>query len=88
MIPTGFGAARCSSVNAKRNTPFFPPCGRKLAGRGAVVLIGDPGRNYLPKDNLEALQTYEVQTTRELEDREVRRTTVYRVSSARGAGPT
>ncbi len=59
-----------------------------LAGRGAVVLIGDPGRNYLPKDNLDALQTYEVQTTRELEDREMRRTTVYRVSRARGAGPT
>ena len=50
-----------------------------LARRGALVLIGDPGRNYLPKDRLEPLQTYEVQTTRELEDREIRRTTVYRV---------
>jgi predicted nicotinamide N-methyase len=60
-----------------------------LARRGATVLVGDPGRNYLPKAQLEPLQTYEVQTTRELEDREIRRTTVYRVSgSARGAGPT
>lgn len=50
-----------------------------LATRGALVLIGDPGRNYLPKDHMTALQTYEVQTTRELEDREIRRTTVYRV---------
>jgi predicted nicotinamide N-methyase len=50
-----------------------------LAKRGALVLIGDPGRNYLPKDRLEPLATYEVQTTRELEDREIRRTTVYRV---------
>ena len=53
-----------------------------LAARGALVLIGDPGRNYLPKERLEALATYEVQTTRELEDREIRRTTVYRVSPA------
>jgi predicted nicotinamide N-methyase len=60
-----------------------------LARRGAFVLIGDPGRNYLPKDDLEALQTYEVPTTRELEDREIRRTTVYRVSgTVRAAGPT
>ena len=61
----------------------------KLARRGALVLIGDPGRNYLPKNDLEALQTYEVQTTRELEDREIRRTTVYHVSGGvRAAGPT
>jgi predicted nicotinamide N-methyase len=60
-----------------------------LARRGALVLVGDPGRNYLPKDNLVPLATYEVQTTRELEDREIRRTTVYRVcAAARGAGPT
>lgn len=59
-----------------------------LALRGAIVLIGDPGRNYLPKSKLEPLQAYEVQTTRELEDREIRRTTVYRVWSERGAGPT
>ena len=60
-----------------------------IARRGALVLIGDPGRNYLPKNDLEPLQTYEVQTTRELEDREIRRTTVYRVSGGiRAAGPT
>ena len=52
-----------------------------LARRGATVLVGDPGRNYLPKNDLEALQMYEVQTTRELEDREIRHTTVYRVSA-------
>lgn len=59
-----------------------------LVRRGALVLIGDPGRNYLPKERLEPLATYEVQTTRELEDREIRRTTVYRVSApTRAAGP-
>ncbi len=52
---------------------------RALAARGATVLLGDPGRNYLPKSNLEELAVYDVQTTRELEDREVRRTKVWRV---------
>ena len=49
-----------------------------LALGGATVLIGDPGRAYLPKDRLEALAVYQVATTRELEDSEVKRTTVWR----------
>lgn len=52
---------------------------RALARRGATVLIGDPKRNYFPGQGLTALATYEVQTTRELEDQEIRRTGVYRV---------
>lgn len=52
---------------------------RALAARGATVLMGDPGRNYLPKGDLHELAVYDVQTTRELEDREVRRTKVWRV---------
>jgi predicted nicotinamide N-methyase len=50
-----------------------------LARRGALVLIGDPKRNYFPASGLTPLAHYEVQTTRELEDREIRRTGVYRV---------
>ncbi|MCE9523698.1 MAG: 50S ribosomal protein L11 methyltransferase, partial [Alphaproteobacteria bacterium] len=53
---------------------------KRLAARGATVLIGDPGRNYLPSSNMTELAVYDVQTTRELEDREVRRTKVWRVS--------
>lgn len=49
-----------------------------LSRRGATVLIGDPGRSYLPKDRLEAVATYEVPVTRALEDAEVKRTTVWR----------
>ena len=49
-----------------------------LAGRGATVLIGDPGRSYLPKDRLEATAEYRVPTTRELEDAEIKRTQVWR----------
>ncbi|MFZ4533457.1 MAG: class I SAM-dependent methyltransferase [Alsobacter sp.] len=49
-----------------------------LAQRGATVLIGDPGRSYLPRGRLESLATYQITTTRELEDAEVKRTSVWR----------
>jgi predicted nicotinamide N-methyase len=44
---------------------------------GASVLLGDPGRSYFPKTGMEKLATYRVETTRELEDREIRETGVY-----------
>ncbi len=49
-----------------------------LAARGATVLIGDPGRTYLPKGRLEQLAEYQVPVTRELEDMEIKRTCVWR----------
>jgi predicted nicotinamide N-methyase len=49
-----------------------------LHARGALVLVGDPGRSYLPKDRLEPLATYEIPVTRSLEDAEVKRTSVWR----------
>lgn len=51
---------------------------RRLSARGATVLIGDPGRAYLPKAGLSPLATYEVPVTRALEDAEVKKTTVWR----------
>jgi predicted nicotinamide N-methyase len=48
--------------------------------RGTRVLIGDPGRAYLPREGLEPLALYEVAVTRELEDREVRKTGVFTFS--------
>ena len=48
------------------------------AGEGKLVLVGDPGRSYCPKDRLEKLALYEVPVTRALEDSEVKRTTVWR----------
>jgi predicted nicotinamide N-methyase len=53
---------------------------KTLAARGATVLVGDPGRNYLPKAHLSELAVYDVKTTRELEDQEIRRTKVWRVT--------
>ncbi|HUJ03230.1 MAG TPA: 50S ribosomal protein L11 methyltransferase [Rhizomicrobium sp.] len=48
-----------------------------LAKSNARVLLGDPGRSYFPKSSVEKLATYRVETTRELEDREIRETSVY-----------
>lgn len=47
------------------------------AANGARVFLGDPGRSYFPKSGVEKLATFHVQTTRELEDREIRETSVY-----------
>ncbi len=44
---------------------------------GATVLIGDPGRTYFPKTGLIKLAEYQVATTRELEDFEVKKTSVW-----------
>lgn len=54
---------------------------RELAQDGATVLLGDPGRSYLPRAGLEKLTAYAVQTSRELEDMDVRHTCVWRVLS-------
>lgn len=53
---------------------------RARAAAGVTVLLGDPGRAYLPTDGLERLAVYDVPTSRELEDREERVTTVWRVA--------
>ena len=45
--------------------------------QGAIVLIGDPGRTYFPKTGLIKLAEYQVATTRELEDFEVKKTSVW-----------
>ncbi|TGT57132.1 methyltransferase [Mesorhizobium sp. M00.F.Ca.ET.170.01.1.1] len=63
---------------ADRLTPWFA----SLAARGADILIGDPGRAYLPRTGLQSLAVYQVPVTRVLEDAEVKRTTVWRWGSA------
>ena len=50
-----------------------------LKNSRADILLGDPGRSYFPKDGLTRLASYSVATTRELEDREIRETGVYRL---------
>jgi predicted nicotinamide N-methyase len=55
---------------------------RGLAGRGALVLLGDPGRAYLPQSGLVERARYLVPTSRELEDRDSRETVVWQVLPA------
>ncbi|MBD9389406.1 methyltransferase [Agrobacterium sp. AGB01] len=49
-----------------------------LSEKGVTVLVGDPGRAYLPKERLELLASYQVPVTRALEDSDVKKTTVWR----------
>ncbi len=53
---------------------------QRAARAGVTVLIADPGRNYKPKAGLTEIARYQVPTTRELEDRDVRECVVARVA--------
>ncbi|MER9242475.1 methyltransferase [Mesorhizobium sp. M0633] len=61
---------------ADRLMPWFVA----LKARGGDILVGDPGRFYLPRAGLEPLAVYEVAVTRALEDAEVKRTTAWRLA--------
>jgi predicted nicotinamide N-methyase len=46
---------------------------------GALVLIGDPGRAYLPRGRFAHVATYEIPVERVIEDADVKPTTVWRL---------
>lgn len=48
-----------------------------LKAQGKTVLIGDPGRAYLPKDKLTQIAAYDIPVTRALEDSELKRAAVW-----------
>ena len=50
---------------------------RQASRDGIEVLVGDPGRRYLPADELIELACYDVRTTTELEDLERKEGRVY-----------
>ena len=52
---------------------------QRATAAGARVLVGDPGRRYLPIDDLEELAVYEVRTTTELEDLALKSGRVFRL---------
>ena len=52
---------------------------RRLAGAGIQVLLGDPGRAYLPQTGLTELARYSVPTPLDLEDRTTREGVVWRL---------
>ncbi len=62
-------------------TNHILPWLRGLAATGAEVWIADPGRAYLPHAGLLAIARFTVPTTRELEDRDSRTVTLFRLLS-------
>jgi predicted nicotinamide N-methyase len=50
---------------------------QSLRAKGALILIGDPGRSYLPKKGLIAVGDYQIAVSRSLEDAEVKHTRVW-----------
>ncbi len=48
------------------------------AARGAEILVGDPGRAYLPAKGLDLLEKYQVRVSPDVESVEVREARVYR----------
>ena len=59
---------------------------RRARDRGIDVLVGDPGRRYLPADDLVELASYDVRTTTELEDLELKRGRVYALRQVPAGG--
>lgn len=60
----------------------FLAWGRALAGRGVLVLAGDPGRLYSPQEGASDRGAYEVPTSTAIEDRLVMRTWVLQLLPA------
>ena len=50
---------------------------REAVAEGAVVLLGDPGRNYSPAEGVREIARYLVPTSLELEDRTERSAAVW-----------
>ena len=50
-----------------------------LAAKGVTVLMGDPGRSYLPRHGVTELGRYQVPTSTDLEDKDMRLTSVWRI---------
>lgn len=52
------------------------------AAHGAAILIGDPGRSYLPREKLRRIADYSVPVTRDLEDTEIKQTAVWELAAS------
>jgi predicted nicotinamide N-methyase len=51
----------------------------RAAQAGALVLVGDPGRAYLPRERLTQVMAYDVPVERVIEDADVKPATVWRL---------
>lgn len=52
---------------------------RGWSAEGRLVLLGDPGRTYLPRSGLERVAGYAVKTTKAIEDSDLRNAVVWRL---------
>lgn len=60
---------------------------RAAQAQGIDVLVGDPGRAYLPVDALVELAAYDVRTTSDVEDLAFRTAMVYRLARTMSGAP-
>ena len=75
---TDFGTVLAGDIFYERDTAarafsFL----QRMKAQGALVLVGDPGRSYLPGNQMSVLTEYEVPVIRDLEDAEIKRTKVW-----------
>nr|WP_179791588.1 50S ribosomal protein L11 methyltransferase [Actinopolymorpha rutila] len=68
-------------ATAARMLPFL----RRARAGGARVLVGDPGRTYLPPDGFVAVASYRMPVPVTLEDAEAKQTTVWRLVEDRAS---
>ena len=61
---------------------------RQSVSANALVLIGDPQRNYFPNGEFDCIARYEVPVTRELEDAEIKKTAVWCANPGRLSAET
>jgi predicted nicotinamide N-methyase len=61
-----------SEPMTKRVLPFL----KRVAARGAQVLVGDPGRDFLPQDDLEIVASYPAPTADAFADSEIKQINV------------
>ncbi len=69
---------------AERVLPWL----ERARARGIDVLVGDPGRRYLPTDELVELAVYDVRTTTDLEDLALKQGRVYALRPVGRGEPT
>jgi len=55
---------------------------KRHAAVGTRVLVGDPGRAYLPRERLEWLAQYRIPVTRALEDQDIKDTSVWSLGAS------
>jgi predicted nicotinamide N-methyase len=64
---------------AERILPWL----QRASGVGIHVVVGDPGRRYLPTDDLVEIASYDVRTTTELEDLDHKQGRVFTLRAAK-----